>query len=205
MQNKAKRFSFSLLFCFIIGALTILSFVLSFSGAWFTSSKTANVEDISLKFGSVQLGENFSGEEVINIVPSQEIHYYGTTTSSNISYDGTVDAYYRISFIVTNSAETEDENSIAFSNYLSFNCSQGNQYYPADNKCIYGSVVAKGSIPRGSLIFSKEADNNLINKNLKVKFKIDLIQSQNLDDIPNINSMSETADYVNLFLYYDTL
>ena len=204
MQNKAKKFSFSLLLCFIIGALTVASFALSFSGAWFTASDSASTSDISLRFGSVQLGANFSGEAKTNMVPTETISYYGATASDNIAYSGTVNAYYRISYVITNSSNVIDQDAEAFDEYLSFNNVANTQFNDTTNKCIYGAVAVSGSIPKGSLIFSKTADNDFADKEYKVKFKIDLMQGINLSGISGTGSMTTLANYQALFSYYDS-
>ena len=204
MQNKAKKISFSFLLCLIIGILTALSFVLSFSGAWFTSSKSTDSQNISLKFGSVQLGANFSGEAKTYMVPSETISYYGATASDNISYIGTVSAYYRISYVVTNSENNVDSDVTEFDSNLAFNNVQSTQFNDTVNKCVYGYVDALGSIPQGSLVFSKNAGNELADKEFKIKFKIDLMQGVNLSGISGTGSMSTLANYQALFSYYDS-
>ena len=137
------------------------------------------------------------------MVPSETISYYGTTSSDNIAYSGTVNAYYIISFTVTNSSDVVDADATAFSSYLTFNNITSPQINDTTNKCVYGAVAVSGTIPKGTLKFAKDAGNTLTDKNLKVVFKIDLMQAQNLSGIPNTNNMSSLSDYQALFSYYD--
>jgi hypothetical protein len=219
MKIKTQKFSFSLLLCIFLAILTALSFVLSFSGAWFTSSKTVQTDNISLRFGSVRLGENFNSQTVANMVPTETIAYYGATTADNIVYNGTVDAYYRIKFDVTTntlsgSAYTEDAYSETFEKLLDFNTTseslaENNQL--RDDWNIYGKVSQNGYIPQGTLRLSSETPNLFENKEFRVKVTIDLFQAQNINFIEGVEGIddpdAEDEDlllcYQNLFYYKD--
>ncbi|HAJ77882.1 MAG TPA: hypothetical protein DCO89_02300 [Clostridiales bacterium] len=77
------------------------------------------------------------------------------------------------------------------------------QFNDTDNKCVYGSVEALGTIPKGEVKFDKTADNSFVNLEFKIQFKVDLIQSNNLDDIDDLGDMSAVENYQALFTYYD--
>lgn len=204
MKIKSTKFSLDLFLCIFLAILTVLSFVLSFSGAWFTSSKKAEIDNISLRFGSVRLGENFNSATISNLVPTETIPYYGATSSQDIDYEGTVDAYYRIKFDITDLDGNNNLDTDAFKAYLYFSGHTNAQYINLENNVLYGMISPENSIPRGSIKLSKEASNDYANKEYKIKIIIDLIQVQNLGAIYGIGNMSSLTNYENLFVYYDS-
>ena len=218
MKNQAdakKAKKLNILTYLVLAGLMVLTFVLSFTGAWFTLHDSKSIDTTSLKFGSVMLGTNFRVMSVSDIVPTETIDYHGGADDVNlldIDYAGDIDAYYRITFDVTNTDSTEDAYSETFEKLLDFNTTSASlsaNGQVRDDWSIYGKITPNNDIPRGTLRLSSETPNLFTDKTFHLKLKIDLIQGYNLSDIEgigNLESNDTTAkrlSYQCLFYYYD--
>lgn len=182
-HNKQKIVEIAL--CVVLVILLSLSLTLSLTGAWFTDSASRSTSGISLRFGTVAIGNNSVESSITTLKPGQTMAYGGTTTNSNITYGGNVNAYYRVKLTVSN-------NSIA--PYMNFT-SNG-------TKLIYGELAQSGSITKGTITFSENATNDLQNLTFTVTVDIDVIQKDNL---PSSVYDGNTINYTRLFTYYDGL
>ena len=214
MKTKFKIKSLILFLFFVLATSSVAVFFV-ISGAWFTSSDSQTIDTISLKFGSVRLGTNFRVMAVSDMVPTETIDYHGGAndiTLANIDYAGNVDAYYRITFDVTNTDDTENAYSETFEKLLDFNTTSASlsaNGQVRDDWSIYGKITPNSDIPRGTLRLSSETPNLFADKSFKIKVKIDLFQGVNLSGIEGVenlesnNASAKKLSYQNLFYYYD--
>ena len=162
------------------------------------------------------LADSFSeAEQITNLVPTQAIGYRGTGANNNIKYVGDVEAYYRITFWITDatdaeenpipqSSEDEDEMTIEkLESQFSFSNAVGE-----DKSVVYGKVSGHSLINKGYLLFNAEADNSYTSISFTIHIKIDCIQANNITNIDGNNVVNPTngmtrEEYDALFEAYD--
>lgn len=180
MRQRVNREWLNIVICFALALLLAMSLSLSFTGAWFTDIDSATTPTVSLKFGTVKIGENPVVSAVSNIVPTQKITYQNAS-NSNIQYSGDVSAYYKISFSISE-LKNADTNATVSSPTLAqlksmFTFDATNK---ANDNNLYGKVVANGTIPKGNITFSQNADNTYKNLSFKITLTIFVLQSDNI-------------------------
>ncbi len=218
-EKSIKRFNFRI-FYIILASLVVLSFTLfvvfKTTGAWFTDSASSEDTSVEISFGSVALSGNFvienhdySGGTVVEtavvktLSPTQTIKFKGNDTADSITYSGTVDAFYRFTYEITDltdlqgNALTNGVTISSLSNFLKFNT--GSQLISADKTKIYGKVSPEETISCGTLLFDKSAGNQYANIKFKINVKLHLVQTANLSSIiADTTTMNETK-YNTLF------
>lgn len=180
MKQKIDRDWLNIIICFTLALLLVMSLSLSLSGAWFTDSDTSSGSGTQLRFGSVKVGENPVVVTVSNLMPSQTISYYGSSTSG-IQYSGNVGAYYRISFTVSNIKNADTSVSVSTPTVAQL---KALLTFSGTNKAsdgnLYGEVVASGLVPSGTITFAKSADNTYSRLSFNITLKVSVMQSGNI-------------------------
>ena len=223
MNKVAKSNWISITLIILFASLLTLTMYFTFiqkSGAWFTdtdsSSNSANLTfgnvsvesgQANLKLGTYQTNTYVQQSEINNFVPTQTVEYFGTGTNQNINYTGNVDAYYRITFSITN-LKNADNTALAPGDTMTTSSIASKFSFADGSSVIYGKVeVATASyIEKGYLEFSSTANNTYTNYKFTLEVKIDLVQAANVSLINNVDTSDgmSPAEYATLFAAYDS-
>ena len=224
MNNKiAKNNWINIALIVLFASLLTLTMYFTFiqkTGAWFTDSDSdtrvydltfGNVslenDQTNLKLGTYVTNTYVQQNQIDNIVPTQTFEYFGTGTNQDIRYTGNVDAYYRITFSVTD-LKNADNSALAQNDTMTATTIASKFAFADGSDVIYGKIeVATSSIiPKGYLEFSSTADNSFTDYKFTLQVKIDLVQAANVSLINNVDTSDgmSPAEYVALFTEYDS-
>lgn len=220
MNKIAKRNWINISLIVLFASLLTLTMYFTFvqnSGAWFTASDEYEGSSVSLRFGTITLQDNIKlGDydtnqyveraSISNIVPTQTIEYFGSASQQNISYTGNVDAYYRITFSITN-LKNSDNTDLAPGDTMTTDSISSKFSFANGSSVLYGRIAVETAsyIEKGYLVFSSTANNDYTDYKFTIQVKIDVVQAVNLESIIGSTSSGITASqYETLFAAYDS-
>lgn len=221
MNKIAKRNWINISLIVLFASLLTLTMYFTFiqnSGAWFTASDEYEGSSVSLRFGTITLQDNIKlGDydtnqyveraSISNIVPTQTIEYFGSASQQNISYTGNVDAYYRITFSITNLKNSDDTAIDPEEDDMTVSSMTSKFAFANGSSVLYGRIAVDTAsyIEKGYLVFSSTANNDYTDYKFTIQVKIDLVQAVNLESIIGSTSSGITASqYETLFAAYDS-
>ena len=219
MKHFAKnKKSFALIFFSVFLAVFIL--LMGVSLALFTSHENSD-RHASFTFATVSLTDTLSTAEynlttgavsqtcsITNLLPTGVIGYRGTATNGDISYAGSVGAFYRITFNVSNIVSSVNAQVVPTANQLKSVLEFGVGALKTSSE-VFGTVNAGGVIPRGYIQMVESAGNLYADLSFSLTITIDVIQTSNIESsgISGIGSgnnfMTTVANYQALFAAYD--